>query len=135
MWWRAFQDPDDKYLDEVDMAKTKVGEFDDLFESAADPLNSLVDLNNALAGAVDDTKAAVASLQGALKVGLNASGGSASFELAQTNSETGEDGKPDNSVLQKAEANEAIKEVRIQQLFFSRIFFKNFFFEEGKNNF
>lgn len=65
---REAKDPDDLELDPVEMKETKITSFDDFFANASAPLNSLVDMNNNVNGALNDVKTAVARILNAYTV-------------------------------------------------------------------
>lgn len=65
---REEKDPDDLELDPVEMKETKITSFDDFFANASAPLNSLVDMNNDVNGALNEVKAAVAKILNAYTV-------------------------------------------------------------------
>ena len=65
------RDPDDKFIDEIKMKKTKIAEFDEVFDKAADPLNSLMTLNNCTVDSVEQLKEATALAQGQCKIELS----------------------------------------------------------------
>ncbi|KAG6623238.1 uncharacterized protein IUM83_06425 [Phytophthora cinnamomi] len=66
----APRDPADKELDPIELRQTKIPDFDEFFESAAAPLNELVDIHNGIAGSEEDLKSAAAALQGETQVRL-----------------------------------------------------------------
>ncbi|POM58721.1 Hypothetical protein PHPALM_36599 [Phytophthora palmivora] len=62
------RDPADKELDPILIRKTKVPDFDAFFESAAAPLNELVEIHNSIAESEENLKSAAAALQGETQV-------------------------------------------------------------------
>ncbi|GMF11970.1 unnamed protein product [Phytophthora lilii] len=64
------RDPADKELDPIEMRRTKVPDFDAFFESAAAPLNELVEIHNSIAESEENLKSAAAALQGETQVRL-----------------------------------------------------------------
>ncbi|ETN06325.1 hypothetical protein PPTG_13676 [Phytophthora nicotianae INRA-310] len=67
----APRDPADKELDLILIRKTKIPDFDSFFESAAAPLNELVEIHNSIAESEENLKAAAAALQGEIQVRLS----------------------------------------------------------------
>jgi len=67
------KDPEDLTLDELDIKVTRLNRFDDVFGSSADPINTAVDLNNAILNSLDKIKEAAAAIFGAhvIKVTIN----------------------------------------------------------------
>ncbi|KAI9992962.1 hypothetical protein PInf_014905 [Phytophthora infestans] len=57
-------------LDAILIRKTKIPDFDAFFESAAAPLNELVEIHNSIAESEEDLKSAAAALQGETQVRL-----------------------------------------------------------------
>eukprot|EP00644_Phytophthora_capsici_P018673 jgi/Phyca11/132036/e_gw1.128.8.1 len=66
----APRDPADKELDPILIRKTKIPDFDGFFDSAAAPLNELVEIHNSIAESEENLKAAAAALQGETQVRL-----------------------------------------------------------------
>ncbi|EGZ22282.1 hypothetical protein PHYSODRAFT_557946 [Phytophthora sojae] len=64
------RDPADKELDPIELRQTKIPDFDAFFESAAAPLNELVEIHNSIAESEENLKAAAAALQGETQVRL-----------------------------------------------------------------
>jgi hypothetical protein len=64
------RDPADKELDPIEMRETKIEDFDAFFESAAAPLNELVEIHNSIAQSEENLKAAAAALQGETQIRL-----------------------------------------------------------------
>ncbi|GMF53482.1 unnamed protein product [Phytophthora fragariaefolia] len=64
------RDPADKELDLIELRKTKIPDFDEFFESAATPLNELVEIHNSIAESEENLKSAAAALQGETQVRL-----------------------------------------------------------------
>ncbi|RLN10141.1 hypothetical protein BBJ28_00018415 [Nothophytophthora sp. Chile5] len=64
------RDPADKELDPVKMRETKIPSFDAFFESAAAPLNELVEIHNSIAHREESVKAAAAALHGGTQIRL-----------------------------------------------------------------
>ncbi|KAG6946987.1 hypothetical protein JG687_00016451 [Phytophthora cactorum] len=62
------RDPADKELDPILIRKTKIADFDAFFESAAAPLNELVEIHNGIAESEENLKSAAAALQGETQV-------------------------------------------------------------------
>lgn len=59
------KDPEDKTLDDVDMAWVWIHDFDTVFSAAADPLNTAVGLNNGIITSFEKIKEAAAAIFGA----------------------------------------------------------------------
>lgn len=64
------RDPADKELDALEMKETKIQDFDDFFERAADPLNEMVEIHNSIAQSEENLKSAAAAIQGEAQVRL-----------------------------------------------------------------
>jgi hypothetical protein len=64
----APRDPADKELDPIRMRKTKIPDFDAFFESAAAPMNELVEIHNSIAESEENLKSAAAALHGETQV-------------------------------------------------------------------
>ncbi|OWZ10772.1 hypothetical protein PHMEG_00016315 [Phytophthora megakarya] len=62
------RDPADKELDPISIRKTKIPDFDAFFDSAATPLNELVEIHNSIAESEENLKSAAAALQGEVQV-------------------------------------------------------------------
>jgi len=75
------KDPDDKFMDEVEMDEIKVTDFDEAFAKGKAPLSSVVDLNNALMGCIDQIVSAAAALFGAFVAEAVVTNGEVTFEV------------------------------------------------------
>jgi hypothetical protein len=77
------RDPDDKNLDPIEIEVFGIEAFDAVFVTAAAPLNSAVEINNSLVGAVDKLKEASAALLGAFqtKVAFDEEGKVVSYQI------------------------------------------------------
>jgi len=60
------RDPDDRSLDELDIIEVGVGEFDDVFSSFGDLLNTCVTINNSLNSAMENLQTLSTILLGSL---------------------------------------------------------------------
>jgi uncharacterized protein YukE len=70
----APKDPDDRTLDEIEIQWTRIDQFDSVYNTAADPLNTCVTLNNAIITSIEKIKEAAAAIFGANVINVDVEG-------------------------------------------------------------
>jgi DNA-binding FrmR family transcriptional regulator len=85
------KDLDDLSIEEIEIQRTRLQQFDDAFNAAADPLNTLVALNNNLINTIDQLKEVAAAILGAYVVSVVVENGNhVHFHLCEVDDEGNE---------------------------------------------